>query len=247
MEMVAIIDLQLIPMQHDEIIALSRSMQVDEEFARAFNRIPLSAPSRLPPPPCVPGQTLKRTRISPDLNVERKQLKKTSCKTVSFADHFNVIEIPVVRVTDEVHYWSSGSEIRESVRADLKSFKRQQVCEEDVQNYVDRFDLVLQTVVRQTKVHEQNQTLAELLRSNYLDSPARGLEPYLFPTLRDMRRRTLRTILRAQSRLPAEMTAEEKTILLSEVSLRLTKSSRLMARWMGACDAKAVLKLVQES
>jgi hypothetical protein len=201
--------------------------------------------SAQPPQPRIDTRAQKPARVSPRSPVQRKRVKTIEGKHVSFCNQVKVVSIPSVATIDKVPVGRLRTNIREWDRATCAALRQQ--VEERNPSYVQQFERILRLMAHPTKEEEHNGVLSKLLRATSLDSPARGLEPIIFPTLKDRRRHILKTVLKAQSRLPEKFSPEEKTALLSEVCQRLTRPSRHMARWLGAIDAKAVMKIVLES
>jgi hypothetical protein len=85
---------------------------------------------------------------------------------------------------------------------------------------------------------------SHLVRSISMDSPARGLEHYILPNMNQSRRRVVKMILRAQSRLPPHTNPEQKAFLLREVSKNLSKPSRRIAQLLGIGDAKVLVDML---
>jgi hypothetical protein len=69
------------------------------------------------------------------------------------------------------------------------------------------------------------------------NTPARGLEPYVFPELTHKRRKVIRTIVNAQRKLPDGLHPEQKAQLLNAASKSLTRSARRMSRVLAIGDA----------
>jgi hypothetical protein len=70
------------------------------------------------------------------------------------------------------------------------------------------------------------------------DVPVRGLEQCMFPDLMHARLLVVSKVLRAQRKLPANISLEQQALLLSAVSKNLTRPSRRVARLLGIGDAR---------
>lgn len=75
------------------------------------------------------------------------------------------------------------------------------------------------------------------------NTPARGLEPYVFPELTSKRRKVVRTIVNAQRKLPDGLHPEQKAKLLNAASKSLTRSARRMSRILAIGDASVAAKI----
>jgi len=198
------------------------------------------------------SRSLKAIRVSPELFNQRKRPKIVAVKRVSFCKQVKVNRIPRVSTEHRSECCDSQKKYREAARIDAAALRqKEQEQNNTTMSYFHQFERILEVMSNPppggAKDEEQNQILSGLLRSTQSDAEARGLEASLFPHFKKMRRHISRTILRAQSRLPSHISADEKAILLREVSLRLTKPLRHLARWMGARDANGVMDIVLES
>ena len=230
---------------------LPRQLQLQQRSITSLSGIPglLTSDCGEPKPNAV-TRPQKPARVSPKSPVQRKRVKTIDGKRVSFCKQVKVISIPALETCDTPSIDGTPvghrqTNIREWDRAYCAALR--QKVEERNPLYVQQLERILQLMVHPNKDDERNVALSKLLRGTSLDSPARGLEPIIFPNLKARRRHILKTVLKAQLRLPEKSSPEEKTALLSEVCLRLTRPSRQMARWLGAIDAKAVMKIVLES
>jgi hypothetical protein len=75
------------------------------------------------------------------------------------------------------------------------------------------------------------------------NTPARGLEPYVFPELTHKRRKVIRTIVNAQRKFPDGLHPEQKAKLLNATSKFLTRSARRMSRVLAIGDASVVVQI----
>jgi hypothetical protein len=93
-------------------------------------------------------------------------------------------------------------------------------------------------------ITQSDEKLDSLVRAISMDSPARGLEHFILPHVNQTRRRAVKLILRAQSRLPSHTPPEQKAFLLREVSKNLSKPSRRIAQLLGIGDAKVLVDML---
>ena len=75
------------------------------------------------------------------------------------------------------------------------------------------------------------------------NTPARGLEPYVFPELTHRRRKVIRTIVNAQRKLPDGLHPEQKAKLLNAASKSLSRSARRMSRVLALGDASVAARI----
>ena len=75
------------------------------------------------------------------------------------------------------------------------------------------------------------------------NSPARGLENYIFPELVQQRKRVIRAVLNAQRKLPRGLSVDHRSKLLNATSKHLTRPSRRLARLLAIGDAKVVAEM----
>lgn len=229
----------------------------------------------LPSPVFSQARSPKHCRVSPEVQGGRKRPKHShSRKRVIFSPHVRVREIPVLAPSRDTsdddgdsvdidrdefaqHFWYSGRSIRKSLRADIISIKRDLRANPSARkdtSYLKAMELGLQpgssglpTMASSSATVADEPQHQLLLCETSLDSPARGLEAYFVPSIKEWRQHVTATILRAQSKLPNHLSEEEKGILLRRLSLRLTHSNRHMARCLGAGDAKVVMNMILES
>jgi hypothetical protein len=73
------------------------------------------------------------------------------------------------------------------------------------------------------------------------DTPARGLEPYIFPEYHSQqRRKVVRSVLDAQRKLPSKLSADGRARVLNATSKHLTRPMRTLARLLANGDARVV-------
>jgi hypothetical protein len=73
------------------------------------------------------------------------------------------------------------------------------------------------------------------------NTPARGLEPYIFPEYHSQQRlKVVRSVLDAQRKLPSKLSADGRARVLNATSKHLTRPMRTLARLLANGDARVV-------
>jgi hypothetical protein len=79
------------------------------------------------------------------------------------------------------------------------------------------------------------------------NTPARGLEPYIFPEYHSQqRRKVVRSVLDAQKKLPSKLSADGRARVLNATSKHLTRPMRTLARLLAIGDARVVTGYVDK-
>lgn len=77
------------------------------------------------------------------------------------------------------------------------------------------------------------------------NTPARGLEPYIFPEYHSQQRsKVVRSVLDAQTKLPSKLSADGRARVLNATSKHLTRPMRTLARLLAIGDARVVAGFV---
>lgn len=83
--------------------------------------------------------------------------------------------------------------------------------------------------------------------SKIANSAARGMEAMVSTQMVKDRKDAIRSVLKAQSKLPADMTDHERAIILSATSRVLSRHARILARILGTGDANVAKASNEES
>ena len=99
--------------------------------------------------------------------------------------------------------------------------------------------------IKTSKTRPADKEMGRLLQS-LLQADCRGLERVVYPVITRYRMQHAKTLLRIQAKIPSEVPPGSRERLLSVISARISKPSRIMAKLLARCDSCHVTDLLKQ-
>jgi hypothetical protein len=148
----------------------------------------------------------------------------------------NADRLEMTKQDKELMWWSSDDasqfkrRAKRAARVYQKSSSEESESDTKGRSYTAQFKRALETCSNSSGHLEKVPLIS--------NTPARGLENYIFPEIFAHRRDVVRTVLKAQEKIPEDMSSEHRVRLLNATSKCLTRPMRRLSRVMAIGDAR---------